>query len=199
MFVGWKWWFQDDYAIDGQNPALLVNEPNDLSIRSRTFHPGFLSKLHQSVFVGKNLSISYPFCSGENRMLAKGLFYSQGVTKKHMFMGQDDLPEFKNVPKKILIIYRFNSERFSSQIPQPASMFLHSFRGFSAVIRNMICSKAVVTSKCPEDHWKLLSSKVASFHYFRKLIFVNPIFEREAINHDKSVWTLLGHLRKGRI
>jgi len=60
-------------------------------------------------------------------------------------MGQDDLPEFKNVPKKILIIYRFDSEGFSSQIPQPASMFLHSFRRFSAVIRNMIFSKAVVT------------------------------------------------------
>ena len=131
--------------------------------------------------------MSSPFCSGENRMLAKGRFYSQSDTKKHIFMG-DDLPEFKTVPKKILIIYRFDSEGFSSQIPQPASMFLHSFRlGFSAVIRNMIFSKAVVTSKCPEDHWKLLSSKVASFHFFRKLIFVNPIFEREAINHDKSV------------
>lgn len=167
--------------------------------RSRTFHPGFLSKLHQSVFVGKNLPMSSPFCSGENRMLAKGLFYSQSDTKKHIFMGQDDLPEIKNVPNKILIIFRFNSEGFSSQIPQPASMFLHSFRGFSAVIRNMIFSKAVVTWKCPEDHWKLLSSTVASFHSFRKLIFVNPIFEREAINHDKSVWTLLGHLGKGRI
>ena len=62
-----------------------------------------------------------------------------------------------------------------------------------------IFSKAVVTWKCPEDHWKLLSSKVASFHSFRKLIFVNPIFEREAINHEKSVRTLLGHLGKGRI
>lgn len=120
--------------------------------------------------------------------LPKGFSIHRVSQKKHIFMGQDDLPEFKNVRNKILIIYRFDSEGFSSQIPQPASMFLHSFRlGFSAVIRNMIFSKAGVTSKCPEDHWKLLSSKVASFHSFRKLIFVNPIFEREAINHDKSV------------
>ena len=48
--------------------------------RSRTFHPGWISKLHQSVFVGKNLPMSSPFCSGENRRLAKGLFYSQSVT-----------------------------------------------------------------------------------------------------------------------
>lgn len=68
--------------------------------RSRTFHPGFLSKLHQSVFVGKNLPIPYPFCSGENRMLAKGLFYSQSVTKKHIFIGQDDLPELKMYQKR---------------------------------------------------------------------------------------------------
>jgi len=129
----------------------------------------------------------------------RAFLFTECHKKNTFFMGQDDLPEFKNVPKKILIIYRFDSEGFSSQIPQPASMFLHSFRRFSAVIRNMIFSKAVVTWKCPEDHWKLLSSKVASVHSFRKLIFVNPIFEREAINHDKSVWTLLGHLGKGRI
>lgn len=184
------WWTES--CITGQWAKWLVHQVENVS-------PWFPLKTPPIRFCWKELINIIPFLQWWKQNACQRAFLFTECHKKTHFYRTGWSARIKNVPKKILIIYRFDSEGFSSQIPQPASMFLHSFRRFSAVIRNMIFSKAVVTWKCPEDHWKLLSSKVASVHSFRKLIFVNPIFEREAINHEKSVRTLLGHLGKGRI
>ena len=145
--------------------------------------------VHQEVKNVSPLSMSSPFCSGEDRMFAKGFSIHRVWQTTHLYGTQRDLPESKMYKKKSLIIYHFNFQGLSSQKPQPASMFLQNLPSwiFSCDPKHDIFQgSCYLKMSCRSVEVVIVQGFILSFFESAPLsIHVN---EREAISLSEHCW-----------